>query len=79
MSSGYETSTRLLDVIDKATGAREQVLDASLLNQIKAICKASDANVHLAFEFIYDRLRQQNSKVEFSFTTGIKTNTNLQN
>lgn len=54
---------RLLDLIEEATVSPSTSLDLGLLHSIKATVRASDANVHTAFEVLYDKLKKNHSQV----------------
>lgn len=54
---------RLVDLIEEATVSPSTSLDLGLLHSIKATVRASDANVHTAFEALYDKLKKNHSQV----------------
>lgn len=54
---------RLVDLIEEATVSPSTSLDLGLLQSIKATVRASDANVHTAFEALYDKLKKNHSQV----------------
>lgn len=57
---------RLLDLIDEATMSPSKHLDVGLLQFIKELVRASDANVRTAFESLYDKLKKNHSQVRNS-------------
>lgn len=54
---------RLLDLIDEATTSPAKSLDLGLLQSVKALVRTSDANVHTAFDTLFDKLKKNHSQV----------------
>ena len=54
---------RLMDLIEEATVSPGKSLDLGLLQSIKALVRASDANVRTAFDVLFDKLKKNHSQV----------------
>lgn len=54
---------RLSDLIDVATNSPLLQLDDRSLTSIKAVVRRSDANVRVAFDLLYDKLKKNHSQV----------------
>lgn len=54
---------RLMDLVDEATVSPAKSLDVGLLHSIKALVRSSEANVHTAFDALFDKLKKNHSQV----------------
>lgn len=61
----YEAERALAELVDKATSKRNDSLDRDLLHRIKRACRASETSLRLAFDLLYERLKNPNSQVRF--------------
>lgn len=59
----YDLQQALGDLVAKACSKRAISVAPEHLSGIKALCRASDANVQLAFDLLYQRLKQPHSQV----------------
>jgi len=54
---------RITDLVESATMSPAKNLDLGVLHDFKAIVRASDANVRIAFDLLFDKLKKNNSQV----------------
>lgn len=59
---GGNPSEAVADVVLKATNRRHSMVPPDLANSIKRLCKQSEKNIDLAFELVFQRLKQPNSQ-----------------
>ncbi|KAG6553760.1 hypothetical protein Mapa_004675 [Marchantia paleacea] len=64
-AADHDDRRRLSDLIDVATNSPRLQLDDRSLTSIKAIVRRSDANVHAAFDLLYDKLKKNHSQVRY--------------
>ncbi|KAH8957981.1 hypothetical protein BDL97_07G120100 [Sphagnum fallax] len=56
---------RITDLVESATMSPAKNLDLGVLHDFKAIVRASDANVRIAFDLLFDKLKKNNSQVRY--------------
>ncbi|KAL2653554.1 hypothetical protein R1flu_021682 [Riccia fluitans] len=61
----YDDHRRLADLVDSATNSPLLALDDRSLVSFKALVRRSDANVHAAFDLLYDKLKKHHSQVRY--------------
>ncbi len=54
---------RITDLVESVTMSPAKNLDLGVLHDFKAIVRASDANVRIAFDLLFDKLKKNNSQV----------------
>lgn len=60
--------SRLVVLIERATSKKHPALDASLLAEIKALCKLDEEHVLLAFDAAFSQLRATHAQVRLRLT-----------
>jgi hypothetical protein len=54
---------KISELIEKATSKRNTELDATIMKQLKLLCKASDENVRFTFDLLMDQMKAQHAQV----------------